>query len=289
MTPLPGPHPEPDAPRLMMMPEDACDSHCHVFGPHGRYPLSPARTYQPAEATLDDYRRLQARLGLSRAVFVQPAAYGRDHACLLDAVASDRARFRGVGLVDPRTGEAELAALDAGGICAARFNFMGHLGGASVEEVRETAERVAPMGWHIVLHVDGAALLRLAEMIAALPCPVVIDHMARLSAADGLDQPAFRALLDLAGLSHVWTKISAGDRMVADAASLDLAAPFMAAIAAAAPERTLWGTDWPHPNIRFMPNDGHLVDLLAAALPDAALRHAVLVTNPARLFAFEDN
>ncbi len=283
---LPGPHPNPDAPRLMRMPPNACDSHCHVFGPHDRFPLSPDRTYDPAEATLADYRRLQGGLGMSRAVFVQPAAYGRDHACLLQAIASGPERFRGAGLVDSQTSNAELALLARGGVLGARFNFMGHLGGASADEVRATSARVAGLGWHIVLHVDGAALVNLAPLVAELQCPVVIDHMARLAANDGVEQVAFRVLLDLLALPHVWAKISAADRMVANGQVLDDAAPFMAAIAAAAPERTLWGTDWPHPNSRFMPNDGHLVDLLARAIPDPALRQAILARNPARLFNF---
>jgi 2-pyrone-4,6-dicarboxylate lactonase len=286
MTPLPGPHPDPHPPRLFTMPAGACDSHCHVFGPHDRYPLAPARSYEPAEATLADYRGLQARLGMSRAVFIQPAAYGRDHTAMLDAIASQPGVFRGVGVIDSQTGDSELAALHRGGITGARFNFVGHLGGASIAEVVQTAARAAPLGWHVVLHVDGPALLAHADGIAALECPVVIDHMARLSAEAGLGQPAFRRLLDLAALPHIWVKISAGDRMVAGQEALPLAAPFLASLAAATPARTLWGTDWPHPNVRFMPDDGDLADLLAQAVPDAAARHAILVENPAELYRF---
>ena len=286
MQPLPAPHPDPHRPRLLTMPVGACDSHCHIFGPHDRYPLAPERTYQPAEATLADYRRLQAVLGLSRAVFVQPAAYGRDHSAMLDAIASDPDCFRGVGLIDSQTSDSEVAALHRGGIRGARFNFVGHLGGASMAEVVQTAARVVGLGWHIVLHVDGAALLAHAEAIAALECPVVIDHMARLSADAGLAQPAFQCLLELAAMPHVWVKISAGDRMVAGPDALTLAVPFMAALAGVAPTRTLWGTDWPHPNIRFMPDDGDMADLLAVAVPGAAARQAILVDNPAALYQF---
>ncbi len=287
MTPLPAPHPDPHPPRLLTMPPGACDSHCHVFGPHNRYPLALDRTYQPAEATLADYRGLQALLGMSRAVFVQPAAYGRDHSAMLDAIASQPAAFRGVGLIDGQTSDSDVAALHRGGIRGARFNFVGHLGGASMAEVEQAAARVAALGWHIVLHVDGPALLAHAKAIAALGCAVVIDHMARLPAEAGLAQPAFQRLLELAAMPHVWTKISAGDRMVAGPEELQLAGPFMAALAAAAPARTLWGTDWPHPNICFMPDDGDMADLLAMAVPDAAARQAILVDNPAALYRFE--
>jgi 2-pyrone-4,6-dicarboxylate lactonase len=286
MTPLPPPHPDPHPPRLFAMPALACDSHCHVFGPYDRYPLSPTRSYEPAEATLADYCGLQARLGLSRTVFVQPAAYGRDHSAMLDAIARQPGSFRGVGQIDSQTSGSDLAVLHRGGIRGARFNFVGHLGGASMAEVAQTAACVALLGWHIVLHVDGPALLAHADAIAALECPVVIDHMARLSAEAGQGQPAFQRLLALAAMPHVWTKISAGDRMVAGPQELAKAAPFMAALAAAAPARTLWGTDWPHPNIRFMPDDGDMADLLALAVPDAAARHAILVDNPAALYQF---
>lgn len=270
----------------MPLPKGACDSHCHLFGPFTRYPLAPARTYEPAEAAFEAYEQLQRRLGVSRGVFVQPAAYGRDHSALLDAITTDPKRFRGVGLIDSATPDRQIETLDQGGVCGARFNFVGHLGGATIADVQTTARRVSPLGWHIVLHVDSAALLQLADMISALSVPVVIDHMARVPAADGLDQPAFRLLLDILSLPHVWVKISAADRMVENAAQLHDATPFMAAISAQAGDRTLWGTDWPHPNTRFIPDDRALIDLFTEAVPDADRQHAILVRNPERLFQF---
>jgi predicted TIM-barrel fold metal-dependent hydrolase len=142
---------------------------------------------------------------------------------------------------------------------------------------------VVPLGWHLVFHVDAGALADERKFLAALDCPFVIDHMARLDAGQGVQQPAFAQLLELAALPNCFVKISAADRMT-DAATLDAAVPFMAALAAAAPARTLWGTDWPHPNSRWIPDDGDLADLLARAVPDAAARHAILVDNPRHLY-----
>lgn len=286
MTPLAGPHPNPHPPRLFTPPQGACDSHCHVFGPHDRFPMASDRAYEPAEATIEDYGRLQHRLGLSRAVLVQPAVYGPDHTAMLSAIATAPQRLRGVGLVGGGTGEEVLRALDQGGIRGARFNFLGRLGGASMAEVHATAEQVKVIGWHVALHVDAAALLEHGDAIAALPCPVLIDHMARLPACEDVSQPAFRLLLELAALPHVWVKLSAGDRMVTGPDRLADAVPFIAALAEASPDRSLWGTDWPHPNASFTPDDGDMIDLFATAVSDAGRRQAILVANPARLYGF---
>ncbi|MGE4324140.1 MAG: amidohydrolase [Sphingobium sp.] len=268
------------------MPAGACDAHCHIFGPAARFPYAPSRSYQPAETPLERYRRTAGALGLSRAVFVQPAVYGEDHAAILDALRRGEGAYAGVGIIgDAMAGQA-LKELDRAGFRGARFNYVGHLGGKpSRDQVRRTVDRVGPLGWHLVVHVDAAALEEEAEFFAALPCPLVIDHMARLDAGAGTGQPAFGTLLQLAALPHVWVKLSAADRMTG-ADGLADAAPFMAALADTAPSRTLWGTDWPHPNIRWMPDDGDLLDLLALAVPGEGARRAILVDNPARLYGF---
>ncbi|MBT0670470.1 amidohydrolase family protein [Novosphingobium profundi] len=266
-------------------PVGACDAHCHFFGPAGRFPYQPARTYEPAELPLERYEQLMAWFGLSRAVFVQPAVWGRDHRAICDALERGEGRYRAAGLVDHRTDHAELARLDEAGMRGARFNLVGHLGSLPTpDDVRRTIDRVVPLGWHLLFHLDAAALLANGEWISELGCPLVIDHMARVPVADGLEQPAFRLLLDLVAQDNVWVKISGADRMVDAQERLSDAVPFMAALARAAPERTLWGTDWPHPNVRFMPDDGHVADLLPRAVPDETARHAILVDNPARLY-----
>ncbi|MEE4455177.1 amidohydrolase family protein [Novosphingobium resinovorum] len=284
LTPLPPPHPAPHGASGWTVPAGACDAHCHIFGPQDRFPYLPGRAYQPAETPLERYREMAGALGLARAVFVQPAVYGTDHAAMLDALERGEGAYAGVGIIDASVRDADLARMHAAGFRGARFNYVGHLGARpSRGDVLAVMDRVAPLGWHLVFHVDAGALADEAGFLAELPCPLVIDHMARLDAAAGVQQPGFAALLELAALPHVWTKISAADRMSAD---LSDAVPFMAALAAAAPSRTLWGTDWPHPNSRWMPDDGDLLDLLARAVPGEAARTAILVDNPARLYAF---
>ncbi|MGE4432174.1 MAG: amidohydrolase [Sphingobium sp.] len=284
LTPLPPPHPAPHGASGWTVPAGACDAHCHIFGPEDRFPYLPGRAYQPAETSLERYRQMATALGLTRAVFVQPAVYGTDHAAMLDALERGEGAYAGVGILDASVSGAQLARMHEAGVRGARFNYVGHLGARpSRDDVRAVMDRVAGLGWHLVFHVDAAALADEAGFLAALPCPLVIDHMARVDAAAGVGQPGFRALLRLAALPHVWTKISAADRMTDTLAD---AIPFMAALAGVAPERTLWGTDWPHPNSRWMPDDGDLLDLLAHAVPDEAARDAILVGNPARLYAF---
>ncbi len=279
MTPLPPPHPSPHGPSFAVPPL-ACDAHCHIFGPEARFPYQSPRAYQPAETPLERYQATATTLGLTRAVFVQPAVYGTDHAAMLDAIARGEGCYRGVGIVG---NAADFTALHAGGIRGARFNFVGHLGGSDIGEVRDVAQQVASLDWHIVLHINGAALVQHFSAISELPCDFVIDHMARLTLDD---DAGFERLLDLAAHPRCWVKISAADRMAGAPERLPQAAARMAALADAAPTRTLWGTDWPHPNVAFMPDDGDLLDLLAAAVPDATARHAILVDNPARLYDF---
>lgn len=285
--PLPPPHADPHGPTGWRAPAGACDAHCHIFGPADRFPYQPTRSYEPAQTPLERYRQMADVLGLERAVFVQPAVYGSDHAAMLDALERGAGRYAGVGIIDDSLSDADLRRMHGAGFRGARFNYIGHLGARpSQDAVLRLTDRVGPMGWHLVVHIDAGSLSDEADFFANLSCPLVIDHMARLDAAAGVEQPAFAQLLALAALSHIWTKISAGDRMTG-VDTLNAATPFMTALADAAPDRTLWGTDWPHPNSRWMPDDGDLLDLLAAAVPDAARRDAILVANPARLYNFQ--
>lgn len=229
---------------------------------------------------------MAAILGLERAVFVQPAVYGTDHGAMLDALERGQGQYAGVGIIDDSITEATLARMHDAGIRGARFNYVGHLGARpSRDEILRVVGRTAPLGWHLVFHVDGNALMREAEFLDRLPCDFVIDHMARLDADAGIDQPAFAALVTLASRPSCWIKISAADRMTR-ADGLAEAAPYMRALVAAAPDRILWGTDWPHPNSAWIPDDGDLIDLLAEAIPDTGQRNAILTANPIRLYAF---
>ena len=282
------PHPDPHRPRAFTPPPDACDAHCHIFGPGHRFPYAPDRTYTPPDSDIDDFERLQARLGLSRAVFVQASCHGTDNAAMVDAIRRGQGRYAGVAMIDESFTDGQIGELHDVGVRGTRFNFVAHLGGApEIDEYWRIVRRVAALGWHIVLHFDAKDLPAYAEMLDQMPVPYVIDHMARVDATKGVDQPPFQALLALIADERCWVKISGAERLTAGGAPpYDDVAPYARALIAAAPDRVLWGTDWPHPNVRHMPDDGDLVDTLALFAPDEATRNKILVTNPARLYDF---
>jgi 2-pyrone-4,6-dicarboxylate lactonase len=269
-------------------PPGACDAHCHIFGPAARFPFSPSRTYTPPDASLEDFERLQDRLGLARAVFVQASCHGTDNRAMLDALRRGAGRYAGVAMVDDDVTDDELADLNDAGVRGIRFNFVAHLGGApDLDSFWPLVRRVAALGWHVVLHFDAQDLPTYTGLLDRMPCPYVIDHMARVDAAAGLEQPPFVALLDLMSDERCWVKVSGAERLTADGQPpYDDVVPYARALIAAAPDRVLWGTDWPHPNVRHMPDDRDLLDLLADYAPDDATRHRILVDNPQRLYDF---
>jgi 2-pyrone-4,6-dicarboxylate lactonase len=231
---------------------------------------------------------LQEKLGLSRAVFVQASCHGTDNTAMIDALVRGDGRYAGVAMIDESYGERELGELHDAGVRGTRFNFVSHLGGApDLDVFWRLVERVAPFGWHIVLHFDAKDLPGHAELLDRLPTPFVIDHMARVDAAAGLDQEPFQALLHVMKDERAWVKISGAERLTAEGPPpYDDVVPYAQALIEAAPERVLWGTDWPHPNVRHMPDDGDLVDQLAKYAPDEATRNQILVDNPERLYDF---
>ena len=266
-------------------PADACDAHCHVFGPADRFPYAPERSYTPADAPKAALFALHAHLGLTRAVIVQASCHGRDNRAMLDAIADAPARYRGVAIVDDGFGDKELEALHAGGVRGVRFNFVRHLGGAPDETVfRRVVDRIRGLGWHVVLHLDARDIAPLSATIRALPVPFVIDHQGRVDAAAGVEQPAFKALLELARMERCWIKVSGSERIAQP--PFDDAVPIARAIIAAAPDRVLWGTDFPHPNLKVEVDEADLVDLLPRIAPDESDRRRLLVDNPARLYGF---
>jgi 2-pyrone-4,6-dicarboxylate lactonase len=285
---IPPPHPDPHPPRAFAPPPGACDAHCHVFGPAARFPFAPTRAYTPPDAGVDELRRLHDRLGLDRAVVVQASCHGTDNAALVDALRQGEGRYAGVAMIDDTTGDDELDELHEAGVRGARVNFVAHLGGApDLEQFDRMVARLATRGWHVVLHFDAADLATYAGLLDRMPCPYVIDHMARVDATAGLDQAPLRALLGLLADDRCWVKVSGAERLTGGGPPpYDDVVPFARALIAAAPDRVLWGTDWPHPNVRHMPDDGDLVDLLAEFAPDEATRNRILVDNPERLYDF---
>ena len=254
---IPPPDPHTRKPQFQM-PRGACDAHCHVFGPGGRYPYAPERTYTPPDAPLEAFRALQAILGIDRAVLVNASCHGLDNAPVVDAIAASEGRYRGVANVDDSFSERDLLALHEGGVRGCRFNFVRHLGGVPDMDVFDRViAAIAPLGWHVVLHFDAQDIESHIDLLTRLPVVYVIDHMGRVQAAKGVEQPPFHD-----------------------------AVPFARALVETAPDRVLWGTDWPHPNVRVMPNDGDLVDLVPLIAPDLARREQLLVGNPERLYGF---
>ncbi len=268
------------------LPSGACDAHCHVFGPAAKFPYAPGRRYTPADAPKEMLHALHALLGIERAVIVQASCHGTDNAAMLDAIAADPRRYRGVAIVDDTFSDKDLDRLHAGGVRGVRFNFVRHLGGAPDEGMfRRVIDRIKDRGWHVVLHLDAPDIAPLSAMMRELPLPFVIDHMGRVPAAAGLDQPGLRALIDLARLEHCWIKVSGAERI--SMPPYDQAVPIARALIEAAPERVLWGTDFPHPNATHVADEAELVDLLPRYAPDALAQRRLLVDNPARLYGFD--
>lgn len=278
-------HPNPSPPRLKL-PKGACDAHCHVFGPAARFPFAPERTYTPVDAPWETLAALHAKLGIERTVLVQASCHGRDNAAMLDAIAQSEGACRGVAMVGREITDADLDRLHAGGVRGIRFNFVSHLGkDADLDAVRELADRIGQLGWHAVVHFDADRLETLAPVLKELPVTMVIDHMGRIDASKGLDQPAYRMLLALLEDERFWVKVCGAERVTRAGPPYDDAVPFAADLVCRFPDRTLWGTDWPHPNIRKdMPDDGALVDLLARIAPDFDSLEKLVVTNPTRLY-----
>ncbi len=281
--------PDPDTRRpTFVAPANACDTHCHIFGPADQYPFAPERSYTPPDSGLDKFKALQKTLGLTRAVLVNASCHGTDNTVILDAIAQSNGQYRGVANVDDSFTFDDLQALSDGGVRGCRFNFVKHLGGVpDMDEFHRIVERIKPLGWHVVLHFDAQDLLAFKDMLLNLPVPFVIDHMGRVPTKDGLEQAPFMNLLEVARLENCWVKVCGAERIASEGPPFTSAVPFAQAIIEVAPERTLWGTDWPHPNIKkHMPNDGDLVDLVPMIAPTVASQRKLLVDNPHRLYGF---
>lgn len=268
------------------LPALACDAHCHVFGPAATFPYADERRYTPEDAPKEALIALHDRLGLQRAVIVQASCHGSDNRAMVDCLRSDPARFRGVAILDGTTSEALVGELHAAGVRGVRFNFVRHLGGTpDMAMFRRVLAMVRPFGWHVVLHLDAPDIIELAPMVAEIGITAVIDHMGRCPAANGVEQAPFKALLALARRPHVWVKVSGAERIAEP--PFASAIPFARALMEAAPDRVLWGTDFPHPNLKHEVDEADLVDMLPD-YGDAGMLHRLLVANPARLYDFPE-
>jgi 2-pyrone-4,6-dicarboxylate lactonase len=270
-------------------PAGACDAHCHIFGPGDRYPYAPDRTYTPPDAPLPRFKELQSILGLERAVLVNASCHGIDNTVIVDAIAQSEGRYRGVANADDSFTERMFEDLHEAGFRGVRFNFVKHLGGVpDMDEFHRVIGRIKPLGWHVDLHFDAVDIPGYGDLLGKLAVPFIIDHMGRVPTKNGIEQPPFQALLSLARNNEkCWVKISGAERMSSAGPPFTDAVPFARALIEVAPDRLLWGTDWPHPNIaRHMPNDGDLVDLFPLFTSDPAMQKRILVDNPHRLYQF---
>lgn len=279
-------HADPSVPRFTP-PPGAVDAHCHVFGPMAEFPFSAKAKYLPEDAGPEMLFALRDKLGFARNVIVQASCHGTDNAATLNAIAKSNGCARGVAVVDPAIGDAELETLHDGGIRGVRFNFLKRLvDDAPKDKFLEIARRIQPLGWHVVVYFEADILAELRPFLDAIPTLLVIDHMGRPDVAQGPDGPdmqAFRALLD--SRDDIWTKVTCPDRLDAKGPPWDDFAAAVAPLVADYPDRVLWGTDWPHPNMQdAIPDDGTLVDMIPRIAPTPELQHKLLVANPMRLY-----
>ncbi|MCZ7658589.1 MAG: amidohydrolase family protein [Xanthobacteraceae bacterium] len=279
------PNPVVSPPRFAI-PANACDTHAHVIGATDRFALVANRSYTPPPAPETAYLGMLDSLRMARGVLVQISVYGTDNRCMVETLRAHPDRLRGVAVVAPEVADAELEALHAAQVRGIRINVL-FGGGVALDAMERLAARVAPLGWHIQLLIDARNLPELGPRIARLPAEVVVDHMGHVPVSAGVAHPGFQWLLRLMRDGRAWTKLSGAYRVSQTGAPFDDTLPFAQALVAAAPERCVWGSDWPHVAVeRPMFDTGALLELLPLWVPDPALRARVLVDNPARLYGF---
>ncbi len=280
-------HPAPSKPAFAL-PPGAVDAHCHVFGPGDVFPYAPERKYTPCDAPKEKLWDLRDHLGFSRNVIVQATCHGADNRALVDALAHSNGRARGVATVKRSVTDEELQALHAAGVRGARFNFVKRLVDALPRDaLSEIAARIAPLGWHTVIYFEAQELPELYDFFADLPGTVVVDHMGRPDVTKPVGGPEFGLFLRLMR-EHpdFWSKVSCPERLSKTGPDgYDDVVPFARTLVETFPDRVLWGTDWPHPNMTsHMPDDGKLVDYVPKIAPTAELQRKLLVDNPMRLY-----
>jgi D-galactarolactone isomerase len=268
--------------------EHACDCHVHIYELE-RFPLAGTATFGPPQASFSDYAAVQRRLGLSRAILVQPTGYGYDNRCLLDALAQSEGAARGIVVIRPDTPHGELQAMHDAGVRGVRFMMIPGSGGLLAWDDLETvAQRIAEFGWVINLQLDGRELPHYEARLRALPCLLTIDHIGKFLEPVATDHPGFQSLLGLLDAGRTWVKVSAPyETSKVGPPHYDDVSALAQALVTAHPERCLWASNWPHPNRSPLPDDAAMLDLLSLWAPQAAVRRTLLVDNPGRLYGFE--
>ena len=281
----PGPDPHPHGPTRFRVPPGAVDTHAHVVGLPPAYPFVERRSYTPPEAPLAAYLAMLDATGMDKGVLVQVSVHGTDNRLMLEALRAHRDRLRGVAVIPLGLPDRDLAALQEAGVVGLRLNVL-YGGGIGFDAVEAYGALAREMGWHLQFLIDARSLPPLAGRLARLPVPFVVDHMGHMPTTAGLDDPGFQTLVALVR-DGGWVKLQGAPRITAEGPPYADTVPFARALSDAAPERCLWGSDWPHVSTWGpMPNVGDLLDLLAEWVPDEARRHRLFVDNPRRLYGF---
>ena len=280
-------HPSPSKP-VFVPPPGAVDAHCHVFGPGDQFPFAPQRKYTPCDASKDQLWALRDFLGFERNVIVQATCHGTDNRALVDALNHAGGMARGVATVDASVTDEALQAMHDAGVRGTRFNFVKRLVDAAPRDVMATiAERIAPLGWHVVIYFEAPDLPEHYDFFTSLPTPIVVDHMGRPDVTKPVDGEEFELFMRMMRENpRIWSKVSCPERLSQSGPpTYDDVVPFARKLVETFPDRVLWGTDWPHPNMKsHMPDDGHLVDHIERIAPTPALQQKLLVDNPMALY-----
>lgn len=273
-------------PAAFEIPPYACDTHAHVVAADEvAYPLVANRSYTPVPTPEDDYLAMLDGTGMDRGVLVQISVYGTDNRYMLEVLRRNPDRLRGVAVVEPEVSERELSSMHEAGVRGLRLNVL-YGGGVGLDAAHTLAAKIADMGWHLQLLLDARQLPELMPRLTTLRVPIVVDHMGHMPVSLGTEHPGFQALRHLLREYGWWTKLSGAYRISEAPAPYDDVTPWAQALVEAAPERVVWGSDWPHVAVKPMPDAGELRNLLSSWIPDAGLRHRILVDNPARLYDF---
>ncbi|WP_425654187.1 amidohydrolase family protein [Vibrio campbellii] len=279
-------HPEPSKPKFVV-PQGAVDAHCHVFGPAAKFPYSPARKYTPCDASKEQLFALRDHLGFSRNVIVQASCHSTDNRALVDALETAGELARGIAFVDETITEHELKEMDRAGVRGVRFNFVKRLvDTVPTEKLKAIADKIRPLGWHVVVYFESQDIDDVTPFLESLNMTVVIDHMGRPDVTKGVDSQEFGKFISLMERNpDIWCKVSCPERLTQTPPDYSDVVPFAKTLVELFPNRVLWGTDWPHPNMKsHTPDDGHLVDVIPQIATTTEKQKALLVTNPMKLY-----